>query len=371
MMKKLVSLTLVTTLVWSLSVSAKTEPAEGKCKVVHADSLTSVSTNSLVYFLPKTALNIHVTSEKTTKVRGPFYQYSERYLGLTDVVTKDETTFELAGVELETIGVPDANQSYAIIAEGGATLPSVSYAKNGCIASVNGKAMKIKKEIIRELGGNAQDLTFDFVPYTDEMLMANSTAKMALEAANYIKRIRENRTLLISGESTLTPADGQAFQLALDKMDELELQFLELFKGKVVKEMVTENITYMADTVVNREIIFRFSKFNGVVAKDDLSGAPVNLSVNLCDFKALPNQKPQKEYDSKGRLVKDIPDAGLYYVLPGTVEVSLALNREIISTEKVAMAQFGQVLNLPPALLLNSEKGIYFNPVTGALISIH
>ena len=48
----------------------------------------------LKYALPNTALRFCVTAEKVEKKRGVFYLYSERYLGLKDVILEDNIDVE-------------------------------------------------------------------------------------------------------------------------------------------------------------------------------------------------------------------------------------------------------------------------------------
>ncbi len=366
-MKRILSF--IFTLLFFVGLSAKNDPSTGKYKVIPVDSLSNIANNCVTYALPKTAVKLHLTESKTTRIRGPFYQYSERYLGLKDVILKDEVVWDIVDVEMEPVGIADETKRYAIFTEGSATIPTLHFAENGCISSINGPAIPTIKEIEKEIMlGGSQQKSFDFVPYTEEMLVANSTAKMALEAATYIKRIRENRTLLISGEATHMP-DGEGLALALQQMDELEQQFLELFKGKEITEVVEQTVTYLPQKEVERDLVFRFSKFKGIVAKDDLSGEPVHMKVSVVAEKVYPSAMPQKEYDAKGKLIKDIPDLGLFYRLPANVNLELSVSNNVISDATLKLAQFGQETILP-VRILNDANTVIFNSTNGSIQSI-
>lgn len=342
----------------------------GSYKVVPVEELDNVSYQSVVYALPKTELQIEILTEKTTRICGPFYQYSDRYLGLKDVITEDVVNWELMDVHIETVGIPDETKRYAILFNGNSAAPYITNSKNGCIQSVNMTPKCEGLAVYEEKSKQSYSTNFDNVPYTEEMLIANSTAKMAEEAAAYIKKIRENRTYLISGEAKNTPADGVAFELALKKMDDLEQQFLELFKGKIITEVVSKHISYMPSKEIDRDVLFRFSKFNGLVPKEDLGGEPVTLGLKILSTVNLPDKKLEPELDSKGRVISSVPDAGLYYCMPGTIQIKMNYKGQDVYNGRLLVAQFGQYLNLPTSILQNPDQAIQFVPETGAIKAI-
>ena len=52
----------------------------------------------MVYYMPLTQLLLTAEYDEVVTEVGPFYQYSERYLGTKDVVTKAERLYVLKGV---------------------------------------------------------------------------------------------------------------------------------------------------------------------------------------------------------------------------------------------------------------------------------
>lgn len=349
---------------------AKNEETKGSYKVVPVSNVGNPSTKGIVYALPRTELEINIMAEKTELIRGPFYQYSERYLGLKDVITENETQWDMVEVTVKPMGVPDADKQFVIQYSGNVAAPYIVNSKNGCIEAVNYFEGGLKEEISKEVSLESTSKTFDFVPYTEEMLVANSTAKKAEEAAAYIARIRENRTLLLSGEASHAPADGKALKLALKNLDKLEKQYLELFKGKVLHTLVEKHLHYDPKQEVNRELLFRFSKFNGIVAKDDFSGEPVFLNISKADSVTINGEPLQPEVDKKGNETAPVPDAGLYYNIPGKAVVSLSYANKNIYTERLSVAQFGKVFSLPTSILQEPDQAVIFESETGAIKAI-
>ena len=72
-----------------------------------------VTTEGAVYFLPKTAIAVTVTVEKTTYTPGDFCQYAERYLRLRDVSPTPAVSYRITTVRQEAVAVADTTKRYA------------------------------------------------------------------------------------------------------------------------------------------------------------------------------------------------------------------------------------------------------------------
>lgn len=316
-----------------------------KSKPVQGDA------TGLAYALPKTGLRFIVKAEKVEKKRGDFYLYSERYLGLKDVVLEDGVEWNVKSIELEPYAEANSDETYQIEIVGANAIPNISLLQNGVITGVNTDAACCKepaKEVVKSVEKQSN------VPYTEEMLLANSSSKMAYEAARYIYRLRENRTALLSAESEVLPPDGEAYAMSLEQIDVLENQFVSLFKGTEKSTIVTEVIEIMPEDLIKRGILFRFSAFSGVVAADDLSGKPY--------FVTMQGEKVAKN--------EALPDsAGLYYKQPLDVKVSVLEGNTEILSEKVLMGQFGRLSALPLGLLTKETKVVFY-PSTGGIKTI-
>ena len=308
--------------------------------------------SGVVYALPKTGLRFTVKAQKVEKKRGEFYLYSERYLGLKDVILEDATEWKIMDISVAPFGVANTEEMFQIISGARTASPLVHLSEDGVLLSVNSVlSLEEPKEKKKPLQVSSQVT----IPYTEEMLLANSSAKMAQEAANYIYRLRESRTALLSADLDALPPDGEAYAMSLDKINVLEQQFLSLFKGQEIATCITETIEIVPDQIIDKEVLFRFSTFNGVVASNDVSGSPFFIKMEKGDFRAVQ--------------IATTDSAGLYYKLPAPVQVDVFDGSTEVLSKKILMAQFGQLQTLSP-FLLNDDVKIQFYPSTGAIKSI-
>ncbi|MBQ7192336.1 MAG: DUF4831 family protein [Paludibacteraceae bacterium] len=197
--------------------------------------------------------------------RGELYQYTDRYLGTTQVITDTGTVFVLKNVSLLQNRHPQPK-------------------------SENPK----KKEDAKQQLSDAEVTILP--PLNEEALMAANTAKKAESVAKQIYRIREARLALVAGEAEHTPADGSAMRQALKRLDKMEEALTAMFVGKRTVKHLTKVVYFAPDTTLTalNEVLLRFSRFAGPVAADDLSGAPVRLFINF-QKEALPVDKKKKD----------------------------------------------------------------------------
>ena len=86
-----------------------------KYNVVHVQKTGEVSKkNGIYYNLPKTIVTIDVTITKTEKIKGPYAQYAQKYLGISNVNTANTTSYEISDIALDTYSEPDSSQYYCI-----------------------------------------------------------------------------------------------------------------------------------------------------------------------------------------------------------------------------------------------------------------
>jgi hypothetical protein len=342
--------------------SNKTIPVEPEAtiQVNHLDKLEVARDSSLVYALPQTQLRFKITAEKIIKKTGPLYRYSERFIGIKEVILKNEVSYRIKKIELETVSQPDPDQYYQVSYTGKGFVPPLQLREDGCIAAYNTTPVATNNEDeIIVTHKEALDTSFKYTPYLEDQLVVNSTAKMAEEAAKFIYRIRDNRASLISGELNYFPSDGRALSISLKEMDRLEKDFLALFLGKQAKEDVVFTLDFLPQSEVSRSLFFRFSQFKGVVDKTDLSGSPYYISVQLKTDNIAANDTLNK-----------VINHGLFYRVPAKALVKLSDGTNTVFTSEATIAQFGSVLSLPSSLCTTPDISISFFEKTGALMSI-
>ena len=113
---------------------------------------------------------------------------------------------------------------------------------------------------------------------------------------------------------------------------------------------------------MTRQLFFRLSQLNGVVDKDDLSGAPYYITVE--DLNTVP--PVDEEAASKNK--KKAYEAGIYVNVPGRMRVTLYDGINQLAQEEFAAPQFGNV-ELLSGELFNKRytTHLWLNPQTGAV----
>lgn len=315
----------------------------------------------LVYYMPQTELVLDIEYEQTIHSRGRFYQYSERYLGTKDAVLSDATTYALRSVKLHTRTVADTTRRYCVSLDA-KTLSqySIRLTDKGLLESINGtddivatvKHQKQTDENVVQDGGTM------LMPLLEEQLLAGSLGKMAESVAKQIYAIRESRLNLLSGDVEHTPADGRAMQLVLEEMEQQERLLTELFVGTRKTTVLKKQMVLIPTGQVEDEVLFRFSRHEGVLDYDNMSGEPyvLNLVAHI------------QEYAPADEKVKPQPASPFYHNIPGSADIVISNPQGTPLIERsVSIAQFGIALPLAADLFTKRKTQVVFDTKTGGI----
>ena len=315
------------------------------------------------YSLPKTTLLVNAEVTKVTCKAGPYFRYAERYLGVKDAITEDDTYYELGKVVLINKGVPDPENSYIVEFRPGTTAPYVYLTEDGLLCAINADYVSPDANIETDNGAlpaNARETAV----FTEELLMAGSVARQAEVAAKQIYHIRESRMDILTGDADNLPPDGQAMKLVIEQLENQEKALTNLFVGTRVTETSYYDVTITPQDDFEDEVLFRFSKKMGVLDADDLGGEPVYM--NLKATERAPELTP-KEAEKKEKSLK-----GLIYNLPGKARVEIKFNQHVFFKGEVQVTQFGTQEGLAPVMFEDRKTPVkvYFYPETGAIKQI-
>ncbi len=317
---------------------------------------------AVVYYMPQTHTSVKIDYSCTQTTPGPFYQYAQRYLGTTDVVTEESTCYQLLKMSVDSYTTADTTRAYKVVAQKGVNAQLLTLTEDGRLLGYNiGKMeMSDRKSVSTEFGSN-NAVPASLMPLLEEQFMAGSVAKMAEGAAKIIYRLREARLNLLASEVEQTPADGTAMQLVLQQLDEQEKALTELFVGSIRHTQHQYQVHYTPIDAVENEVLCRFSKHAGVVHKDDLSGEPIYISIQA-------HKQSIGEavlLDSKGAIPSHV-----YYNLPGQADVTISFQNQSLKSI-LPIAQWGVAVPLAQDYFTGKNKStIYFNPNTGNISSI-
>ena len=150
---------------------------------------------------------------------------------------------------------------------------------------------------------------------------------LGMEPEVAVVRILHGQLVILSVVAAdFNPADGEQLKTMLQQLATAEQALTTLFTGSERAERHTFVFDFCPRAAVERQLLFRFSKFLGLVDADDLAGEPFYVSV------ANETRLPESSLDGKKKK-KEKPD--LRYCLPGRARItpSSALSRRSTSRQ--------------------------------------
>lgn len=320
----------------------------------------------LIYSLPRTVLDITIEAEYTEQQPGEFHNYAQLKLGDVKAITKPSRKVDIKSVIISESGIADNDNRWLVQFKAGAT-PYMILDANGCPLTVNtDKVAELEQpELPEAVAASPTPLETPAAAQavTQEMTLSSSLSRRADLAAQRIFELRENRSDLISGQADNTPPDGKSLQLALDNLSAQEAALTAMFVGTEKRYTSVTTIRFEPDSEsINSEIFARLSPVDGIVDPNDLSGAPIYISVDILEQGSLP-------VNEKGE-TKEFPKGGLAYNIPGRALISLAYEGHTIASKEVNLSQLGVTFGLDPKLFTDKKQPakLQLNPTTGAII---
>ena len=371
-MRKSIQKTIIALIVFNCQLSifnlsyAQTEVTQG---------VTFGKKFGVTYMLPQTEIKIEAEATRQHYEPGQFSKYAERYLRLRDVKQEAETSWTLDEVKVNIVGVPDPSNIYFVEMKDRTTAPLMELTADGIVRSINLPFTGDKKTEQPQAKQQEDEALPDPRTFlTEEILMTNSTAKMAELVAREIYSIRESKNALLRGEAENLPKDGAQLQIMLDNLNKQEKAMVQMFEGKVTTEKhhFTKRVT---PEEMSNHVVFRFSKKLGFVEADDLAGEPVELTI--VNKQLIPEQPAEPEGKSSRSIFSILTNGnksaieGVAYNVPGKADVKLTYqHKDIINTE-LSLAQFGTREYLADQLFnRNTVTQVQFDVNTGALLKI-
>ncbi len=331
-------------------------------------TLTKATDYGLVYSLPNTVLDITIETEFSEKTPGDFYNYAKRNLNVDNAITEPSRTCRVKSVTIVPRGEANTDNQWMVQLKPGAQV-FVMLNEADMLLAINTESVSEEEQQTLPVAKKAEPTPLETPAarqaVTQDMTISSSTSKRAQLAAERIFELRENRNELISGQADNMPPDGKALQLALDNLSAQEAALTAMFAGteKVWTEVSTLTYTPGTEDVTN-EIVARLSPTDGLVDADDLSGEPIYLSMQVMTRGQVP-------VDERGE-PREFPKNGIAYQIPGSAQVNICCDGEMLGSRQVGLAQLGVTFGLDPKVFNDKRAPGYatFNPVTGGVITV-
>ena len=313
----------------------------------------------VTYMLPQTEIEIKVHATQHTYTPGEFCRYADRYLHLSGVSDEPEIYWTIDKIETGIVGVPDKDNVYFVKMKDKTVAPLMELTEDGIVRSINLPFSSKKKDTPNKSPEGEKNKEVDARSFlTEEILMANSNAKMAELVAKEIYNIRESKNALIRGEADNMPTDGNQLKIMLDNLNIQEQAMTEIFTGKEKKETKIFNVRIVPQEKED-EIALRFSRKLGVVDNDNLAGEPIYISIKNMNVLNLSPTEGKKKLE------------GIIYNVPGRAKVVLTYQGKNLFDNELPITQFGAQEYLAPELFnKKSTTKVLFDTNTGALLKV-
>ena len=313
------------------------------------------------YYLPQTALRFALQIEKSTYTPGEFAGYASRYLKRSDVSLSPSTTYRIVGLKLTSVAQPDTAKFFTAKADAKHSIRSLERDDNGVLVAVNAQPRKVEQpKPFRPAPKPAPLNPHDYM--TEEILSAGSKAKMAELCVTEIYDIRENKGMLNKGQADFMPKDGEQLRIMLRNLDTQENALMQLFVGTTEKDTLEQIVTFVPTREVDKQLLFRFSKYLGMTDTDDL-GSPYYIKIE--DLHSMPT------LNGVADTRKDKDNVGIYVNLPGKIRASVYNGNALMGAYELYAAQFGKLESISGEMFSRKyTTSIVLNPVTGSIEKI-
>ena len=316
-----------------------------------------VTSDGVVYYLPKTVLKFAITATRTSFYPGDFHSYAQKFLRLNDVTNSAKTQWKIDDIKYVAISAPDTSKAHVVLLKKGTSAPLCTLNDNGVLLSINAQAKKYEEPKLEEKRSSSSTKLNSRDYLSEEILSAGSELKMAELTAAEIYGLRESRSELTKGEADYMPKDGEQLKLMLAKIDEQENALMQLFKGYQDNETKTWIVYYTPQPGKEQDVLVRFSDQKGVVDSNDLSGEPVYINIK--------NQNTVSQGTTEV-LDKKLINKVVYFNVPSQVAFDLTFNHTNMLHMVLPIAQFGREEFLSEDLFnKRASCQIWFNPITG------
>jgi hypothetical protein len=321
---------------------------------------------SIVYALPRTVFTVVVDMERTIEKPGPYAQYANDFLGLTDIIMNENESWSVKSVTVKTHDELDPSQFYVISSTSLFQTNVLALRKEGLIMDLNPAVFNpSEKQSNMNESGNIQYHSFDLgsdeyfqlqrdtaykrmnvdssfvrIPYIVEKKKKLTIDQLAEKAAKRLMELRDGKHLILTGEATVFPQSDAAIK----EINKLEKEYTELFTGKTINETFTFSYQIIPSKAMTGKPVslFLYSEKTGPFPVTATGGKPVTIEFipekktkDITVINRANAKSDSKKYDK------------LYYRVPDVVGVKINLGSEKLFDSRKLIYQFGEVIQLP------------------------
>jgi hypothetical protein len=337
-------------------------------QTVHLQDTVLTEPSGLIYALPQTVIEIKIEMLVIKTYRGPYYRFAEKYLGITGVPEENKSEWFIKSVILTTFSETDPDQYYLI-----SPIRHTFEPENIMYLSDDGLIMDLKKldafaveskktnlfhktpgilytspSVTRNLQYSTDtlyktiltDTSYIRLPVLKNEMIIKTIDERAEETADYIIEIRNRIFDLLTGQSDFYP-EGSALEFGVNRLDEMEEEYMSLFIGKTIEIPYTFDFWYVPKTgeVFENIELFEYSDKTGFKREITGSGKVVNLLIKKVDKTGALNENLI--------MLPEENENRIFYRIPDIAEVEIQDGGKSVFNGRISVYQYGTVLTMP------------------------
>jgi hypothetical protein len=361
--------------------------------VVNVKYADKIDKNYFVYALPTNVLAIDIEVTEVRNIRGPYYAYAEKFMGISGVPKTDNIDYFISNSDISIETEPDSNNYYFIFQKGKNNIKSISLNDKNIILSVNSKNAEYRTSPISKTG--LFDVKFfpsniftelskdDYIkehidtiykqvkvdtnwvrlPVQRKTIDTISFEGKAKEAAHHIMRIRKRLFKLLSGAYNKLP-ETHSVDAIIKELKNEEDEYLSLFIGKTFTRIIHHKFYYTpSQSQENKQVIAYLHPDKGIISEKSVKTLSLILEVkqsnNLSQLDTAIN-----------KYKKTLKNQGLVYRIPELANIKLSLGNTLLVEKNLPLAQFGILNSLPVKHSIYKNSVIEFDSQTGNIRKI-
>ena len=324
--------------------------------------------SALVYYSPKTTVNVEFTYTVETEEKGMFADFALPMLGISDAVQENRSRYTIQDVRIGTSTSTDYSRPHKIKAEKDFPM-LLNISDKGLLKGYNLPKEEMNPQDAKPLkfGCDEHKCTHKCrqpSALPEDVLNAATPLAQAHEAAKQIFRLRETRSYLLNGEVEHAPADGKAMELVLAELDKQEQALTELFIGRKTRKEEHKRVSLEPE---KKTMLLFFSAENGFTDSENIDADTISIDIKLQPQRLVKLSDKELKALKKSKLVP----SQIVYNLPGNGDVKVSLKGEILAQKTIPVAQIGIDVPLGKELFTGEQLPvIVISEKTGNIVSI-
>jgi hypothetical protein len=323
----------------------------------HAKVVMPGQQKGIYYALPRTVIQLDFIIEETELLEGPYSDYVYM-VGADNYIMEDAMEYRLADIVMTTYAEADPNATFFVemnTKKGEAT--DFHLTSKGILQGVGmvvPEAMVLPKQAVDPKPASSQDKSFKY-QYGSK---GKSREQMAYAAADMISKIREEKIKLLTGFQE-TAFNLDTYRQMYADLDQMENEYLSLFIGKRIVNMVVKTVYVTPSKEVPSQTIAKFSTEDGFSTGVAGSGDVITVQALSLKTTGSINEPSQSAVETIRHENK------LFYRIPEIASIKVTMGSQVLLEKRETIAQYG-VFMLAPL----SKTALALDPNTGQIIGM-